>query len=304
MNLVEINNQEYSQMYLNELQISLENKYDNRHMKTIVEEIIQEDLNKLDWIKELPKQQYKLCLDILGILMLRVNRTSINAIIEMLISRNIQDVSLETKNVMDCILLLINTDLLEPEQDTKGRLYVTSTKTLTIEQAERLEELQYKLPMIVQPLKTNIKGNNKGSGYYLKALDSLILNNNHQYDIDSTILDRLNSIPFTINIDLMKSIRNSWKCMHQDNTLDEFNTSIHPDTLDNFNNFEKSVFKSSSILINYGNKFYFTHKYDKRGRIYCCGFHLNYQGNAYAKAQIELSNKSLITEDIDFFIED
>ena len=55
--------------------------------------------------------------------------------------------------------------------------------------------------------------------------------------------------------------------------------------------------------LQHGNKFWFTHKYDKRGRIYCCGYQLNTQGNSYAKAQLELANKQLITNEINFFEE-
>lgn len=299
---IEINGKEYSQNYLNELQISLEDRFDNRHIRKHIKQWIQEDLDKLEWTKDLEPKQIKTCLDILAILLLQVKRVSINALIEMLVSRNINDIDTSVDSIMEHILLLINMDLVNVEQDNKGRLYVISEKVLTEEQADLLDSLQYKLPMIVQPLQTNQKQNNRGSGYYLKASDSLILNNEHQYDIDSTVLDRLNSIPFTINETLMKNIRNSWKCMVQDNSLESTEeTSLHPDTLSNFNRFEKDVFKTSAIMINHGNRFYFTHKYDKRGRVYCCGYHLNYQGNSYAKAQLELANKQLITEEINFF---
>ena len=43
-----------------------------------------------------------------------------------------------------------------------------------------------------------------------------------------------------------------------------------------------------------GNKFYFTHKVDKRGRLYCQGYHINYQSASYKKAMIELANKEII----------
>lgn len=39
------------------------------------------------------------------------------------------------------------------------------------------------------------------------------------------------------------------------------------------------------------NKLYFSHKYDKRGRVYCQGYHLNYQGNDYQKYILEFANK-------------
>lgn len=294
---IEINGIEHSVNYLNEVQIAIENRFDNRHLKKYVKEIIQEKLNE-GILDSIPVENQKLALDILGILAIHVNRLSINALIEILVSRDLVEVNYSAQTIMSVLIELINLDLVEPEQDkSKGRLYVKSNIQLTEEQAEKLDELQYKIPMIVPPLKTNLKGNNKGSGYYTKGSDSLVLNNYHEYDIDSTVLDRLNSIPFSLNTVFMQTIQNSWKCMKELDLED----SIHPDTLMNFDRFEKGVYKTSAILINHGNKFYFTHKYDKRGRIYCCGYHINTQGNSYAKAQLEFANKEIITEEVHFF---
>lgn len=304
-NLVEMNGVEYSPAYLNEIQISLEHKYDNRHMRKYVRDYIEEwegtDKALLNKLQEDFPNDYKQCLDILSLLMIRINKTSVNAIVEMLINKDLIKPEDSVPEIIDNILKLFDIGLVNLELDSKDRLYATSKIQLTDEQIDKLDTLQYKLPMIVKPLITNLKGNNKGSGYLIKGSDSLILNNYHTEDIDSTVLDRFNSIPFTINIDLMKTIRNSWKCMKQSSIDIEEDSNIHPDTIDNFNRYEKGVFKSSAILINHGNKFYLTHKYDKRGRIYSCGYHINYQSNSYAKAQLEFANKELITDEVNFF---
>lgn len=290
---------QYSQHYLNEVQIALEHRYDNRHLKIYVKEIIEDKLGELDWIKDLEPTIVKHHYDVMGVLMLRMDKLSINALIEMLVSRDLIEISTSTTTIVDTVINLFDHGLVDIDFDNKNRMYITTKILLTEEQAEKLDELQYKIPMIVPPLPTNQKGNNKGSGYYTKGSDSLILNNNHEYDIDSTVLDRINSIPFTINISLMKSIRNHWKCM--ENLDDEGNPMISLETNTNFDRFEKGVFKTSALMINHGNKFYFTNKYDKRGRVYCCGYHLSFQGNSYAKAQLEFSNKQHISEEINFF---
>lgn len=290
---------QYSQHYLNEVQIALEHHYDNRHLKTYVKEIIEDKLGELDWIKDLEPTIVKHHYDVMGVLMLHMDRLSINALIEMLVSRDLIEISTSATTIVDTVINLFDHGLVDIDFDNKNRMYITTKILLTEEQAEKLDELQYKIPMIVPPLPTNQKGNNKGSGYYTKGSDSLILNNNHEYDIDSTVLDRINSIPFTINVSLMKSIRNHWKCM--ENLDDEGNPMISLETNTNFDRFEKGVFKTSALMINHGNKFYFTNKYDKRGRVYCCGYHLSFQGNSYAKAQLEFSNKQHISEEINFF---
>jgi DNA-directed RNA polymerase len=44
-----------------------------------------------------------------------------------------------------------------------------------------------------------------------------------------------------------------------------------------------------------GNEFYLTHRYDKRGRCYAQGYHVNPQGNDWNKAVIELAEKEVVT---------
>lgn len=291
--------EEYSIHYLIEVQKAIENKYDNRHLKTYVKEIFQNKVKDINWTEGLETKQINMCHDIMGILMLHMDRLSINALIEILVSRDLIEVNTSVKTIMDCVVILTDHNFIDVEIDDRDRLYIKTLIELTEEEVDKLDELQYKIPMIVPPLPTNQKGNNKGSGYYTKGSDSLILNNEHQYDIDSTVLDRLNSIPFTINTDLMKTIRNHWKCMEE---LDEEGKpDINIETGQNFDRYEKGVFKTSAILINHGNQFYFTNKYDKRGRVYCSGYHVSFQGNSYAKAQLEFSNKQHITEEINFF---
>jgi hypothetical protein len=41
-------------------------------------------------------------------------------------------------------------------------------------------------------------------------------------------------------------------------------------------------------------KFYLKHHYDTRGRVYCQGYYVNYQGSQYKKAIVQLANKELI----------
>ena len=46
-----------------------------------------------------------------------------------------------------------------------------------------------------------------------------------------------------------------------------------------------------------GKDIYLTHKYDKRGRVYCQGYYISYQGTDWNKAVIELSNKEIVSDD-------
>ena len=48
------------------------------------------------------------------------------------------------------------------------------------------------------------------------------------------------------------------------------------------------------LMLNQGNRFYETHKVDKRGRLYSIGYHLNTQGSAFQKAMIELADEEIV----------
>lgn len=265
---------------LEELQIKYEHMFDKKQTRDLIRQRFSEVFEPED-------TNIDLKCDILGIVALRTSKTSISALIEILANRlNLEE---STEEIMKAIVELIEKKLLSYEYDNKGRLYVNGKYELDDEDLNLIDQYQYKIPLLVKPLPLNQKNNNRGNGYYLNGSDSLILNTYHTYDIDHKVLERFNNIPYCINLSLMRNIRNMWKKMDKE------------ETIKNFDRFEKGVFDISSILLNNGNKFYFTHKYDKRGRIYCCGYHLNIQGNAYAKAQLELANKHTISNEINFF---
>ena len=48
------------------------------------------------------------------------------------------------------------------------------------------------------------------------------------------------------------------------------------------------------LLTMISDKFYLTHRYDKRGRTYAQGYHVNPQGNSWNKAIINFANKEVI----------
>ena len=48
-------------------------------------------------------------------------------------------------------------------------------------------------------------------------------------------------------------------------------------------------------LLALSDEVYLTHKFDRRGRTYSCGYHVNTQGTDYNKAVLGLKNKELVT---------
>jgi len=64
-----------------------------------------------------------------------------------------------------------------------------------------------------------------------------------------------------------------------------------------FEKFDKTSRDVLDGLFTLGNEFYLTHKYDKRGRTYCQGYHVNIQGNDWNKSVIEFGEKEYVNDE-------
>lgn len=155
-----------------------------------------------------------------------------------------------------------------------------------------IRQYMYMPPMVVPPLE--IKGdNNRGSGYLTIATDSLLLQDNHiDGDICVDSLNRFNAIPLSINERVVKSIRNEWKNIDRPKVGESFQE--YRDRVKAFERYEKDSFFTIALMLEMGNRFWLTHKVDKRGRTYAQGYHINPQGNCWNKACVELADKEMI----------
>ena len=156
-----------------------------------------------------------------------------------------------------------------------------------------LHQYMYLPPMTIPPLDLRDNGKNRGSGYITQKHDSLLLQDNH-HDGELCVdhLNACNRVPLSINEDMVKSMRNSWKNIEKqkpDETFEEYQKRLKA-----FEKFERDSFLVMALMLEMGNKFYFTHKYDKRGRTYAQGYQIQYQGNDWQKAVVELANKEKV----------
>lgn len=303
----------YEPSELIEKQKYIEIKYNKKQKYKILKDIFQECLSAYDEVlenvtnsEELAEYNfvYSTSLEILCILVERQTVT-MNTIIEMVIERT--DLNQAIK-IAEVVQIGYNYGLWELSKDRYTRLH---NKWEIPEEIQRiLKEFRFVNPMIVKPLPVNQKLNNRGSGYLTIGADSLLMGGNyHTKDICTNVLDTMNSTQFEVNIDLMKSYRNSWSSMNEpkkadgigkmkDETQEEYKKRIQA-----FEEFEKLVFKTVAELYHSGNQFYLTHKYDKRGRLYCVGYQIGYQSNSYGKAILNFKNKQTVTDEINFFEE-
>lgn len=142
---------------------------------------------------------------------------------------------------------------------------------------------QYPLPLVVKP---KLLKHNMASAYFLKNKQSVLLNDHKtKKDVDLEHLNLMNQVAFTVNKTVYAKAVNKWT------PKTDSDPSQTRRQMERFNKYCKV---SQDIIMENGNKFYFSHRYDYRGRTYCEGYYLNYQGNDYCKAILEFANKEIV----------
>jgi hypothetical protein len=106
----------------------------------------------------------------------------------------------------------------------------------------------------------------------------------HDQDVCKDHIDRMNSVAFTLEsrlIDLLPETPTA-----------ELETPEQQQQWADFVN--DSYIMYLKIIMGYDNQFYLLHNHDTRGRCYCSGYYINYQGSSYKKAIVQLANKEVV----------
>lgn len=145
-------------------------------------------------------------------------------------------------------------------------------------------------PLVVKPREVT---DNSQTGYHFYNHGSVILRNaGFDKDICLDVINKLNSLELSVNervLDNVSSIYKSLKSRKPKESLYDFNKRKRQ-----WAKFDKQTRDLIQDITNVSDKFYMDHGCDKRGRLYCRGYHLNYQGTDWNKAVIEFSNKELL----------
>lgn len=154
---------------------------------------------------------------------------------------------------------------------------------------EDINRYQYPLPMVIKPEEVTT---NHETGY-LTCRGSIILRkNHHDNDVCLDHINRLNSIRFSIDDDTANMVANTWRNLDkpkEGESRQEYHRRLKA--------FEKYDTVSRAVIgemLSLGNEFYLTHKYDKRGRTYCQGYHISYMGNQWNKSVIRLADMEVV----------
>ena len=160
---------------------------------------------------------------------------------------------------------------------------------ITEDVQEDLDRYQYPIPMVVEPkeIKTN-----SDTGYLTGSGSVILKNNHHEGDVCLEHLNRMNKIELSINFQVGTFIQNKWR--HLDKVKPKESRKDYNARVKAFNKYDRTSRDVMDALAFTENRFYLTHKYDKRGRVYCQGYHVSYQGTAWNKAVIEFANKEIV----------
>lgn len=156
-----------------------------------------------------------------------------------------------------------------------------------------LERYQYPLPMVVQPKEVT---NNTQTGYLTIKSSIILKDNHHEDDVCLDHINSLNRIKLRVNHDVARMVKNSWKGLDKpkpDEEYEEYQKRVRA-----FEKYDRTAYEVMEMIeISGGGEFYLTHKYDKRGRCYSQGYHINYQGNPWNKAVISFAKGEIVDGD-------
>lgn len=156
-----------------------------------------------------------------------------------------------------------------------------------------IDKYMYPMPMLVEPRKLK---QNSDTGYFTSRNSVILRNNHHEEDVCLDFLNKINKTKFKINSDNVAFMQNEWSNLEKPKdgeTREDYQKRLRA--------FEKYDRTSRDVLAHLemmGGEVYLTHKYDKRGRVYCQGYHFSYQGNDWNKACVDLANGEFLDDEV------
>lgn len=154
---------------------------------------------------------------------------------------------------------------------------------------DEIAKFQYPLPMVVEPKEIE---HNKQTGYMTIKGSVILKDNYHDDDVCLDHLNAMNKVPLCMNPTTVRMVQNQWTGLAKPKdgeTFQDYKKRV--DAFEKYDSVSRDVLDS---LFTLGNEFYLTHKYDKRGRTYAQGYHVNYQGNDWNKAVVEFADKEMV----------
>jgi len=184
--------------------------------------------------------------------------------------------------VAELMAVLCQTDAFDITKENKmASLMVVSRIPLADSLVTFIENSQFLPPMVCEPLELT---HNYSSGY-LTHNDSLLLGsgNHHDGDLCLDVLNTMNRVALQLDTQFLSTV--------EEEPTFELDSQVKTDQ---WQYFKKQSYAVYSLMAQQGNRFFFTHKVDKRGRIYSYGYHINPQGAAFKKAMLEFAHEEYV----------
>ena len=185
--------------------------------------------------------------------------------------------------VAEVLAVLCQTDVFDiTKEQRQSSLMVVSLIPLPDALTKYMAISQYLPPMVCEPLEVT---HNFSSGY-LTHNDTLILGsgNHHDGDICLDVINKVNKIPLKLCTQFLSTV--------EEEPSFELDSQ---DKITQWNEFKIQSYEFYVLMVQQGNRFYFTNKVDKRGRLYCQGYHLSSQGTAFKKAMLEFAEEEIVS---------
>ena len=192
------------------------------------------------------------------------------------------------QEIADKMLLMCEFDYIDFNENT-GNFVVKYDVSTDVQ--EMLDRYQYPLPMIVPPEKIM---DNHTTGYHTIPGSVVLNGSNYFSDRDMCLdhLDRANGVPLVLDFAVIKSVQGKYikPTRKEGESYDDYRKRMKQASV--FYNVSLEVMEGISLL---SDVLYLTHKYDRRGRCYASGYHINTQGTDYNKAALQLARKEVLT---------
>lgn len=198
----------------------------------------------------------------------------------------LQSMAESPQECADLLYLCAEADLMDWIPDLQQFVVIF---TISAEVQEELDRFQFPLPMVVPP---KLVKNNKENGYLTSKGSIILRNNHHMDDVCLDHINRVNAMRLTINHEVARMVKNKWRNLDkpkEGEAKQDFERRRRA-----FEKYDRTAKDVIKLLQQNGSDFYLTHKFDKRGRTYCQGYHVTYQGAAWNKAVIEFANQEVI----------
>lgn len=192
------------------------------------------------------------------------------------------------QEVADKLLLLCEADYLD-FQETSSKFIVKYHVSDDVQ--VMLDRYQYPLPMVIRPYPVK---KNYDTGYATIKC-SVVLNGSEYFDDQDMCLDHLNranSVALTIDKETVYSEEGKYIRPTRNSGEDFVDFRKRQKQSDMFYATSVDVMETLTGL---SDVLYITHKYDRRGRCYSSGYHVNPQGTDYNKAVLHSAKKEVVT---------